>query len=438
MMRKWLVMTALVAALVATAGTVTSGLAPGGSQAVFKSAGPSPFEAIVQPHVDSKQFMGAALVARDTFTMMNKGFGMATVEPAAPNTPATRFPIGSITKQFTAASILLLEDRGRLAIIDPVSKYVPDAPKAWAGITIFHLLTHTSGLASDTSRPLESVPGETFSYSNAGYQLLGRIIETVSGQTYGAFVAANIFMPLKMESSGYWSASTPVPGRAAGSVSTGGPVAAVDVDPIQAFSAGALYSTTDDLLKWQRGLFGGTLLSPASLQKMTTPFKNDYALGIEIRTRNGMRVIEHSGGIGAFRSMLAYYPDNKVTVAVLGNMGSLAGDIADALGAAGNGMMKRPAPTTAAPAAVTVAPETLAKYAGSYPMRDAVMVITVEDGRLMSQVGTQPKAVLTAESETRFSSKEADQRIEFFSDASGTVTSLVLRQGGMMMKAPKK
>lgn len=414
-------------------------LGAAGGQAVFKSAGPSPFEALVQAHVDSKQFMGAALVARDTFTMMNKGFGMATVEPATPNTAATRFPIGSITKQFTAASILLLEERGKLSVSDLVAKHLPNAPKAWAGMTISHLLTHTSGLSDDPAKPLESAPGEKFSYSNAGYHVLGQIIERISGQTYGAFVAANIFTPLAMASSGYLSAGQPVAGLASGyTVSTAGPIVAPVLDPTAAYSAGALYSTTEDLLRWERGLFGGALLSAASLQKMTTPVKNEYGFGVEIRTRNGKRVIEHSGGIGAYRSMLAYYPDDKVTVIVLGNMGSLAGDIADALGAAAHGVMKRPTATTVATAPVAVAPDILAKYAGSYAMRDFAVVITVEGGQLMSQSGTQPKAVLVAESETRFSSKEADQRIEFISDPSGTVTSMLLRQGGMMMKGPKK
>ncbi len=279
------------------------------------------------------------------------------------------------------SSVLLLEERGTLSLSDPIGKHLPNAPKSWAAVTVFHLLTHTSGLASLTAgpgsgsaapvttadliaplreRPLESAPGEKFSYSNSGY---------LSPRTPGAGLA-----------SGY-------------TVSQGGPVTAAAVNPAMAFSAGALYSTTEDLLRWERGLFGGTLLSSASLQKMVTPFMNDYALGVEVRTRNGKRAIEHSGGIGAFRSMLAYYPDDKVTVVVLGNMGSLA--------SAG----------------------TLAKYVGRYAMRDFELVITVEDGRLLSQIGTQPKAVLVAESETKFASKEADQRIEFISDAGGTVTS---------------
>ena len=207
----------------------------------------------------------------------------------------------------------------------------------------FRLLTHTSGIPSFTgfpayrtsklvSTPIEQIvasfrdktlefqPGEKWNYRNSGYLLLGYLIEKISGQTYEQFVRENIFTPLGMKDSGYDSHRTVIPQRAAGySPSPNGPVNADFIDMSIPHGAGALYSTTDDLLRWTQGLFGGKLVSPASLEKMTTPFKNDYALGIQVRTLNGRKVIDHGGGIEGFNTTLAYYPESKLTIAVLAN-----------------------------------------------------------------------------------------------------------------------
>src|SRR6478735_11075090 len=182
-------------------------------------------EQIIQASVP-KQFMGTVLVAQDGKVLLDKGYGFANLEWEIPNTPTTKFRLGSITKQFTAASILLLEERGKLKIEDPVKKYMPDAPAAWDKVTIFHLLTHTSGIPSFTGfpdyprregdtmtpqqlgdwfrdKPLEFEPGAKWNYSNSGYILLGYLIEKISGQSYSDFVQQNIFTPLGMKDSGY-------------------------------------------------------------------------------------------------------------------------------------------------------------------------------------------------------------------------------------------
>src|ERR1700685_2039726 len=160
-------------------------------------------EQVVQSYVDSKQFMGAAVVARDGKVLLSKGYGFANLEWGVANSPASKFRLGSITKQFTAACILLLEERGKLKVDDPVKKYMADAPAAWDKITIYNLLTHTSGIPSFTSfpeyakwepftatpaeevarcreKPLDFAPGEKFSYSNSGYVLLGYLIEKIT------------------------------------------------------------------------------------------------------------------------------------------------------------------------------------------------------------------------------------------------------------------
>src|SRR5713101_3187260 len=203
---------------------------------------------IVQSSVSNKQFMGSVLVARGNEVLFSKGYGAANLEWAIPNTPSTKFRLGSVTKQFTSASIFLLEERGKLKIDDPVKKYMPDAPAAWDKVTIFNLLTHTSGIPSFTGfpdyasteaiattpeklvarfrdKPLEFQPGEKWNYSNSGYVLLGYLIEKISGQPYAKFVQENIFTPLGMTSSGYDSNTAIIRHRAAGyTPSPSGPV----------------------------------------------------------------------------------------------------------------------------------------------------------------------------------------------------------------------
>jgi CubicO group peptidase (beta-lactamase class C family) len=181
---------------------------------------------IVQSYISNKQFMGSVLVARGNDVLFSKGYGFANLEWEIADTPSTKFRLGSITKQFTAASILLLEERGKLKVDDPVKKYLPDAPAAWDKMTIYHVLTHSAGIPNFTGfaeypklepfaitpeklvavfrdKPLDFQPGEKMNYSNSGYVLLGYLIERISGQSYETFVKENIFTPLGMKDSGY-------------------------------------------------------------------------------------------------------------------------------------------------------------------------------------------------------------------------------------------
>jgi CubicO group peptidase (beta-lactamase class C family) len=418
-------------------------------------------EQVVQAYVSGKQFMGSVLVARDGRVMLDKGYGFANLEWDVPNTPASKFRLGSVTKQFTAACILLLEERGKLKVDDSVKKYLPDAPAAWDRVTIFHLLTHTSGIPSFTSfpdyrateatpttveklvarfrdKPLEFVPGEKWSYSNSGYVLLGYLIEKITGQKYADFVQENIFKPLGMTESGYDSNTAIILHRASGyAPGPKGPVNAGYIDMSVPHAAGALYSTTGDLLHWLQGLFGGELLQAESLRKMTTPFKDNYAFGLSVRTVNGHTVIDHGGGIEGFNTHVAYYPETRVAVIVLGNLnGSAPSELASRLGAVALGE------TVVLPSerkAVVVAPTILADYAGTYEVSPQFrIVMTVEDNQLMTQATGQSKFPLFAESETKFFLKVVDAEIEFFRDGAGKVTHVVVHQGGRDLKAERK
>jgi CubicO group peptidase (beta-lactamase class C family) len=243
---------------------------------------PDRMQRVVQPYVDTRMFMGNVLVAKAGKVVFSKSYGMADLEWSVPNSPSTRFNIASMTKQFTAAAILLLEDRGKLETDDLVKKYLTDAPASWDKITIYHLLTHTSGISDDAAKyepgtpdklvfrdvPLNFQPGEQWAYTDLGYMVLGYLLERISGQTYEEFVRQNIFNPLGMNDSGLMSFITIIPRRASGYwPGNNGIENAERFDPRIGFSAGSLYSTTEDLLRWEEGLFGGKLLTPASLRK---------------------------------------------------------------------------------------------------------------------------------------------------------------------------
>jgi len=420
----------------------------------------SRMDEVVQYNVSNKKFMGSVLVARGEEILLNKGYGSANLEWNIPNSPATKFRLGSVTKQFTAAAILLLEERGKLKTDDPVKKFMSDAPTAWEKITVYHLLTHTSGIPNFTSfpdypsqkpfaatpeklvarfrdKPLDFQPGEKWSYSNSGYILLGYVLEKASGESYEKFLQENIFGPLGMKDSGYDSNSAIILRRASGyGPGKDGPMNAEFIHMSIPFSAGALYSTTEDLLRWEQGLFAGKLLSPASLAKMTTPFKDEYACGVGVRTVNGRRVIDHGGGIEGFNTFLAYYPDDKLTVVALSNLnGSAPQQIASQLAAIARGeKVELPSERKE----ISVAPKILEQFVGTYQLAPKVnMMITIESGQLISQVSGQGKVPLFATSETKFFPKVVDAEIEFGKDDKGVVTHLVLHQGGRDVKASR-
>ncbi len=290
------------------------------------------------------RFMGSVLIAKGDKVVFEMSSGWAVAEWKIPNSVTTKFRIGSITKQFTAASILLLEERGKLSIDDLLAKHVPGVPAAWKNITLKHLLGHTSGIPDFTTLPpykewritgpspamifervrefpLEFSPGSKFQYSNTDYILLGWVIELASGQTYREFVKQNIFEPLGMTDSGYDSATEIVSQRAAGYRSGArGLRNANYVDMRVPHAAGGLYSTSGDLLKWTLALFGGKLLQPGSLEKMTTPGRGGYAFGLAVGEKNGRMRLAHAGGIDGFGSFLAYFPASGATIAVLSNV----------------------------------------------------------------------------------------------------------------------
>ena len=412
---------------------------------------PERFNQVIQPYADAQMFMGSVLVAKNEKVIFSKSYGMADLEWNVPNSSTTRFNIASITKQFTAASILLLEDRGKLRTNDLVKKFLPDAPASWDKITIYHLLTHTSGNSDDAARyepgppekllfrdvPLNFQPGQQWAYTNLGYIVLGYLLEKISGQSYEEFVQQNIFKPLGMNDSGLVSFVTVIPRRATGYwPGSKGIENAERPDPRIGFSAGALYSTTEDRLRWEEGLFGGRLLTPASLRKMTTPFKSDYACGLYVRRVNGHLMIEHDGNNIGFNADMAYYPEEKIAVIVLANLnGTVTGEMTKALAAVAHGEAP---PIPSVHKEIPLSKGVLARYAGTYQFPHYSLKMVPEGNHLLVEFDNGGTLPVFPESETKFFSKPWPTRFEFSQDGNDEFTVLTLHEGEREEKGTKQ
>ena len=408
--------------------------------------------------VKRDHFSGSILIAREGKVLFSKGYGMANHELDVPNTPQTKFRLGSITKQFTAMAILILQQQGKLDVHDRIKKYLPDAPKAWDEITIEHLLTHTSGIYNYTEsleflktlpvrvtlkeliakfkdKPLNFKPGEKFSYSNSGYIVLGQIIETASGQNYPSFLKQAIFDPLAMNETGYDNATSILKHRASGYTRRLG-IVLTNCDYIDMsipHAAGALYSTILDLLKWDQALYTEKLVPRKSLDAMFTPHKDNYGYGWLIDKKFGQTRYQHGGGIMGFVTIIERYPDDKLLVVALSNLeNSPIGSIGTDLAAIARGQRY------VVPREPKVAKLDLAiydAYAGRYevdsPGKDRKVFTVSRDGsRLLCEPPGKAKFVLTPESETLFYIKATDSEARFLKDPAGKVTHLVLIEDG--------
>lgn len=400
------------------------------------------------------RFTGSVLVARDGKVIVSKAYGLANVEFDVANTPQTKFRLGSITKQFTAAAILLLQERGKLTVQDPICKYVDNCPTAWSELTIHHVLSHTGGIPNFTSfpdyqpkmmmpvttlemiarfkdKPLEFKPGEKWNYSNSGYFLLGFIIEKAAGESYESFLQKNIFDPLKLTNTGYDHHDTIMKKRATGySLIKNKMVNSAYLDMTQPYSAGSLYSTVEDLFLWNEALFSDKLLSAKSREMMMTPVKSNYAYGLGVQTKFGRKMVSHGGGINGFNTFIARFSDEKVTVVVLRNAdyGSPGpGQISTDLEAILFGEKYEIPGTTKE---VKVDPKIYDAYAGRYELApNLILTISRQGDRLMAEATGQPQVELFPESETKFFLKVVDAKVTFVKDDKGKVSHLILHQG---------
>ena len=419
-------------------------------------------EQVVRSSLDRNEFTGAVLVARGDLVLFDQGFGLANREWNIPNDGATKFRLGSVSKQFTAVAVMQLRERGLIDIDAPVKTWLPDAPASWDAITPRHLMAHTAGLPNVTALesfraykmqettpeatlalfrdlPLDFQPGQGFAYSNSGYLLLSLIIEKASGQSYADYVTEHLFRPLGMADSGYDVSATVLPHRASGyTPAPGGGVANAEyVNMVVPQGAGALYSTTRDLLKWEEGLFNGRLLNAESMTLLTTPVRSGYAFGLGVRPSQSGQLVQHSGGIEGFNTFMAHDTGSDMTVIVLGNLNGPAPDKigADLMTLANGGTVTLPEERSE----ITVSAEALRAYEGVYDLApDFAITITVVDGGLVAQATGQQPLALSPEAEDAFFLRMVDARITFARDASGAVESLTLHQNGREMPARKR
>jgi CubicO group peptidase (beta-lactamase class C family) len=305
----------------------------------------------------------ALLVSRGGKTVRAEGFGLANVELQVAVKPETVFQSGSVGKQFTATAVMMLVEEGKIGLDDPLTKYFPNAPASWKEVTVRQLLSHTGGfgdypdnfdfrkdwteaelLTLVESIPLAYPPGTKWDYSNLGFLTLGILIHQVTGEFYGDFLQQRIFQPLGMRTTRIISEADIVPNRAAGYRLVKGELKNQEwVAPMVNTTAdGSLYFSILDLAKWDAALYTERLLTRSSLDQMWTPAKlkngqpnkDGYGFGWFIGQRHGHRVISHDGAWQGFKTAIARYVDDQLTVVVLANLaeadpGAIAEHVAD-------------------------------------------------------------------------------------------------------------
>jgi CubicO group peptidase (beta-lactamase class C family) len=417
----------------------------------------------------------AVLVAQDGRVLFAQGFGYANLEHSLPITPQTKFRIGSVTKQFTAAAILRLQEEGKLKVSDPLARFLPDYPRA-GQVTLHHLLTHTSGIhcytdkadfLSQVTQPIEPekllrsfqddpydfAPGKSWRYSNSGYFLLGYLVEKVSVNGYERYLSNNFFEPLGMKDTGVHRRGLRLSNEATGYSFDSGKVSlAKDWDMSWAGGAGCLYSTVEDLHRWSEALFSGKVLKEESLQAALTPARlkdgkeptgplaGGYAYGLVSTEYRGLRLVHHGGGLHGFASLLAAFPDQKLTVIILANAAPFSGLNASALAQeiAEIYLWDKMKPKEISKPDVLADPQTFAAYAGRYDYSlGLVMEITYQDGHLYAQLTAQARYEIFPKGRDEFFWKVVEARVCFEKDDQDKVVRAVHYQGGQKIIAPR-
>lgn len=415
------------------------------------------------------------LVAKDGEIVFSKAVGHADIGNRVPATTRTKFRIGSVTKQFVASAILKLQEEGFLSISDKLSKYFPDFPRG-DEVTIRQLLNHTSGIQSFTSKPkfMETVlisatakqmvdgmredpftfdPGQKWAYNNSGYFLLGEIAAQVAGKPWGELLDELFFTPAGMGDSGVYDNQNIYENEAHGYSFDGvREVKALNWDMSRAGGAGALYSTAEDLFRWNEALFGGKLLGRQSSRAAFTgvdtagspPRRSEngvgYGFGWVMRDQRGLRVVEHSGGLHGFQSHLARVPSENLTVVVLANSGPVEpsrSPSALAMEAIELALWEKMTPAESVKIEASIPVETLDAIAGRYDYGGAVMEVTREGARLFAQMTGQPRHEIFPKSELEYFWKVVEASVAFTRGTDGKITGAVHSQGGARLNVKR-
>jgi len=316
---------------------------------LLQQADTAAIDRFIAAEMQRQKIPGLSLaVLRGDTVLVSRGYGFANVELRVPASDSTVYQSGSMGKQFTAALVEMLVAQGKLRLDDSIARWFPEGASVWRAVTVRRLLTHTAGIAEYTdstfdyrkdytedqlvkfaaSRPLDFQPGERWSYSNTGYLLLGALIRRVSGQFYGDLLRDSLFRPLGMTASRVISEADIVPNRAAGYQLVNGELKNQDwVAPLLNTTAdGALYFTVRDLTKWavalnNRRVVGASLLDTAwTAVRLSDGATYPYGFGWYLVPQAGQRRIAHTGSWQGFKTVIARYPESRITVIVLGNL----------------------------------------------------------------------------------------------------------------------
>lgn len=377
----------------------------------------SKIDNLLQNQFKSNETGVSALVAKDGKILYRKAFGKANLELDVNMTPENVFQVGSITKQFTSVSILMLLEEGKLSLEDEITKFIPDYPTNGKKITVHHLLTHTSGIKSYTSmqsfgkvmtidesplkfidffknEPLDFDPGEKYLYNNSGYFILGYIVEKVSGMSYPKFIQERIFDKIDMKNSYYGSHSKLIKNRASGYQKRGEFSNAQYISLTLPYAAGSIMSTVDDMLKWQTAITTDVFVKETTIDKAFTNYtlnngdKINYGYGWSLNEINDLPTIEHGGAIPGYLSMGVFVPSKNVYVIVFSNCGcqsptNVALEIA---------ALVSDKPKFKEDNIVKLTKEELNKWVGTYEFDNKVLrFITLKDNQLYSQREGSPQ-----------------------------------------------
>jgi uncharacterized protein (TIGR03435 family) len=400
--------------------------------------------------------------------LLAKGYGLANIELNVPVTPQTIFQSGSVGKQFVSAAVMMLVEQGKIHLDESIVKYFPDAPDWWKPILIQNLLSHTSGLAEyETGEragpkgefylrldftedelvkkvealPMENKPGDAWNYRNTNYLLLGIIIHKVTGKHYADYLQERLFKPWSMTATRLISDADIIPNRSSG-YEPNGPREIRNQDFVSptfnSTADGTLYFNVLDLAKWDEALYGRSLLTQSSLDRLWTvyplndgkPNPNNYGFGWAITKANGHRLIQHGGAWQGFTCAIARFPDDSLTVVVLTNFAAASpGQMVQAIAGLVNTSLAPAAPKVHT--AISMDAKTFDAFVGAYQLApNAVITISRTGDHFFAQLSGQDPFEIFPEAGREFFLKLVDAQLTFITDNSGRAIEVVLHQNG--------
>lgn len=425
-----------------------------------------------------KQYLGtkgpgcAVAVVKEGKVILRKGYGMANLEYNIPTTPSTLFDIASLSKEFTGLAISTLIQQGKLSADEDIHKYLPDVPDFGKLITVSNLLHHTSGVRDwpealhaggwnyeeeaafndimrmvKQQKELDFEPGSEYQYSNTGYNLLAAIVEKVSGKSFREYTDSAIFQPLGMLSTHFLDDKGTLMPNLAYSYQTDGKNYVKIINVLTAYGSSSLYTSVDDLTKWmihfqqQLNLKNPVYTRMIEKSQLNNGKVNDYGFGLSIETDRGLKTISHTGGWANYRTIILFYPDEKLSIIILSSSGD--GKVYDEYikGVAGvflKGKFKsqNAQSTISKLPAVKVDSMILKRYAGTYRWKDGMVTITIKNGQIFFQYYGEDSYPTQAISDTSFFLNIAGLPVTFSKSVNGVVDSFTFRDSKGFRFAP--